>query len=235
MSEYSRGSHHQVCTLSPQEQLWFPQADLVRNNDMSDDPWWFARLAYRHRIVSTLFPRNFIQVVGAHVVPAEPVPRITPWFSDNPTPIIHAPREHRLFSKKAAIPEEHAVFSAHARPIGARGKVSSYDCYECRRHSDYHSQHNLDGRAYQIACIAKPLGIALPHDDPSDFCLDKTGSVVFFEIEDFNVHQLIRFLESQNNRNPRQERALHLSYRFRDLARLSKEQSKTGVHEFRVN
>lgn len=220
--KYSNGFHSEIYRLNPKQKLWFPSADLVKI-DESTDKNWFARLFYRHKIASLLFPDNFIEVVGAQV---------DPWEKN----LVHETRMgeatfrepkqriHRLFSKMASVPENHAVFSEHMDINFGTGssdreseKVSLHDCVHCKSHREFHRLSDIKQKAIDIASPMQKIGILPPSQDPSDYCLTREGNIVFFEINDFDEEVLEAHLSSLSNPNEMEERVLVLLHRLNEL------------------
>lgn len=209
--KYSEGFHSEVYTVSKGQKLWFPSADLVRI-DKSTDKNWFARLFYRHKIAQTLFPDNFINVVGSQVDPwqEELVKKVTIGGDDY---TFQKERVHRLFSEIASVPSSHAIFSEH---MSANGK-SLHNCAQCIDHIDFHRSNDIVRKAIEVTLPMQKIGIYPPIDDPSDYCLTEKDKIIFFEIEDFDSESLGEFLRSLKLPTDAQKKALVLVKRFRSL------------------
>ena len=179
---YSRGFYAEVLRPKGEERIHFPQADLVRK-ESSRDRHWFARLYYRHKIASLLFPDNFITVVGASRL--QQVSR----------------GEDSLYSKEANAGLDHAVFSAHMRQVDheVNGRIvrsdkgSTCECMACTRHRIEHLE--MQNEALEFSRQLLPVGLRLDDKDPSDYCL-VNGKLVFFEIEDLDPAALRNYLTS---------------------------------------
>lgn len=207
---FSRGYYSTVYTLSDQERIRFPHAQLKKDSDRDpyiSNPYWYALCFYRHKIASLLFPDNFIAVIGT-------TKEVT---TSNVA----------IFSQIAAVPPEHAVYSAHMRyveialnkhPYGLSiNKRSLCQCETCISHRNFHNQQNIASKARSLAKKISQSGILTPYDDRSDYCLNDQGKVVFFEIAGFEPTKLINYLDSLKNPSQNQLRAPVLLKRYQQL------------------
>lgn len=215
---YSQGNNARIYRVEANELQRFPQAELVRE-DRSDDRYWGERLFARHIIASTLFPDHFITVVGAEVIPSEP---LTVKLSDGNHHYYPKERSQLLYSKEANIAEGHATFADHMRP-GPKGKVSSCPCAQCTEHKQLHEREKLSQLATQTAVPMIDIGITPPVEDPSDYCISPNG-IVFFEIEVFEQEKLSAYLKSPKARHDKNTiklalEALSLHEELYDLSR----------------
>ena len=224
--KYSSGFYSEVFKVDKQQKLYFPQSDLVKVDESSDKNW-FARLFYRHKIASLLFPDNFINVTGSQVEPweRELIDEIKiggTTFKNRVT------RVHRLFSQMAHVPENHAVFSQHITVVGpdsignerndrTQEKVSLHDCVHCKAHREFHKSNDLQEKAINSASPMLDIGILPPIHDPSDYCLTEEGNIIFFEIDNFDEEVLGKHLSSLKNPNEMEENALRLLRRINEL------------------
>lgn len=177
---FSKGMHAKVHPIAEQEKILFPQADLTRL-EFSDRPFHHKLLFYKHRIAQLLYPDQFIEVVGA-MAKAKP---------DCGNAFV---KDHLLFSKKAHVPAEHAIFAAHME-IDERGprrlKRSMCACSVCDSHRKFHRDHDIAMKAFVDSSEFHRRGITVPWDDVSDYCMSYKGKILFFEIEglDYRVLQ----------------------------------------------
>lgn len=220
--KYSHGFHSEVYKVDKQQKLWFPLADLVKI-DESADKNWFARLFYRHKIASLLFPYNFINVLGAQVEPWEK--NLIDEVTIGKTTLRERKRRvHRLFSQMASVPANHSVFSEHMDinldiAVGDKKaeKVSLHDCVDCKSHREFHKSNDLEKKVIETAFPMQEIGILPPIDDPSDYCLTTEGNMIFFEVNEFDEEVLGKHLSSLKNPNEMEEKALRLLCRFNEL------------------
>jgi len=234
--KYSNGFYSEVYRVSPEQKLWFPRSDLVRL-DSSSDKNWFARLFYRHKIASLLFPNNFIEVVGAQVDPWERNFIYELQIGDTTVKGLRD-REHRLFSKMADVPGEHSKFSSHISLSSKGRKVSICKCGDCIAHKEFHSTNDLEEKARRISAHMMKIGIMPPFTDLSDYCLTKEGNIIFFEIGSFEEKKLEMHLSSLGEkRSENEETALRLLKRFNVLHEESRRIAFTSgvAGELRLN
>ena len=203
--KYSGGHVASVYTLSEKDKLRFPRADLVREDSVADFSW-FARLYYKQKIASLLYPDNFIEVVGAGVEPLVPVGRRQS----------ERIQKHNLFSKQAAVKIDHAVFSSHLRLTTKGGKLykeSTCPCAHCVQHTQEHLTQNMETIARKASELISPSGIVPSADDPSDYCITDRG-IIFFELQSFDPNQIKKTINSSETTAPAQQTALSLLDRY---------------------
>lgn len=176
---FSRGRYAEVSVASGREKFLFPKADLIRT-ETKKDPHQYMRLFYAHKMAHLLFPRNFIEVVG-----------VTAKHDDACVTEYH--RTSSLFSRKAAVADDHAIYAAHMGVRKGGQKSSTCDCATCASHHEFHESDELTMRAMDLAVDYFPTGIFTPWDDGSDYCL-AGDDIVFFEIEGFRHSQMREFL-----------------------------------------
>lgn len=167
---YSKGSHAQVEVPLLAEQRYFAEADLVRR-EPARDPFWFGRLYFIHKVAKLLHPDSFINVHAVTCTPNEAETGI---------------HNTRVFSEKAAVPEDHAVFSKHMNHFM---KTSLCKCEICMRHRKFHGLHDLRTEAYHKNIELNKTGIGIHWPDESDYCLSDKG-LVFFEIDGFTIEKI---------------------------------------------
>lgn len=206
---FSNGFHAKVFTLSEEEKLYFPHADLVREERV-DDLHWFARVFYIHKIAHTLYPEHFIDVVGV----SQPVPGET--FS--------------LYSRKIPVPEEHATFASHMRLVQTGSHIekrSVCGCQDCINHRQFHRTNRVVGSAIELHWSLQNTGLAVHFNDQSDYCLNG-DRVVFFEIDFFSAKMLRNNLISQHHPTEAQLLAQTFLDRYDALTALSREDWLSG-------
>lgn len=232
--EYSKGFQARVYQVDQSHHLGFPHADLYRI-ESTRDRTYFVRLFLKHKIASLLFPNNFITVVGSQ--------------SDRPTTDLQTEqialpnimsgqrfleRGISLFSCLASVPKDHSVFAAHFKLSDkvSRGKSSSCRCEVCVRHNRFHKSTEIYRIANQLGSRAARIGIYLPDEDSSDFCLIN-GEVIFFEIESINPHMIWKYLINITNPTDNEQSALRLLDRYEILESQARKDSNKGLAEFR--
>lgn len=222
--KYSGGFDARIYLLTPNQKILFPQADLVREYETNDKNW-FARLFYRHRVASLLFPDNFIDVVAAQV---------EPWqenlINEEQTEMIVSReaknRTHKLFSKLAVVNKDHAIFSQHMYgryDIVDRTKISLCSCGHCASHRVLHDETLMAIKARDAGEEMGMIGIFPPCDDPSDYCLKENGDIIFFEVERFDSIRIRSHLQKLPNPKPNEKRALKLLDRLDQLLNNSRD------------
>lgn len=181
---FSKGLHGRVRRLSDVEQEMFPEADLVREEGGCSDPCWFNRVYYWMKIANLVQPGCLIDVVAARKILERPSRKEV----QGRTLYTHPPEYiNLLYSRKAEVPEEHAIFSMHKRYYGR------CSCDVCTHHAHFHEKNNLEAAALQLHEHVRAKGFSLPWHDPTDYCLHQRGnSIVFFEIETLNPEKVAR-------------------------------------------
>lgn len=205
---FSGGHVASVYKLSDSERMLFPKADLVRVDRIAD-PSWFARLYYKHKVASLLYPNNFIEVVGARVVAP---PLLVP------TQVRHAGeiQNHSLYSQMAPVSPDHATYADHLTLAVGKDKLykdSTCSCAACIRHGQKHTIGGMARLAQEASDFISPSGIVPPADDPSDYCLTDKG-ILFFELKSFNPNQLRKSLAALESTTPNQQAVLHFLNRY---------------------
>lgn len=162
---YSQGAHGRVEKASLSDRKRFPRADLVKNENWGRyDPYRFSRIFYRHKVAALLFPEHIIDVVAAaSTLEGAPNHEII----------------HRIWSRKAEVPEEHATFAYHKKR-DADGFPCK--CKVCVSHQAQYHTPDLKQQAFRMGEQASEMGIKLPDTDETDYCLGPHG-VLFFEVD----------------------------------------------------
>jgi len=233
---YSSGACSEVYKLTNSEKKLFPEADLVKI-DTDKDRFWFARLFYRHKIAHLLFPNNFIDVVGATVDPHGPDLFDEHKLFDKPY-FSAVDREHRLYSKLAKVDPEHATYSNHMKLVTKNGgvfKKSICPCSICSGHREVHETRYMEEKAKHLAANLSPIGLGVPWNDPSDYCLSG-NDIIFFEIDHFEEKVLLKHLTSVDNPTSEQIASIKLLNRYGELKRMSRDIMTSGkCCSFRCN
>lgn len=211
---YSNGANAVVLIPEIEDAVRFPNADLMRV-DQSADKHWFARLYYRHKIAKLLFPKHFIEVVGAQISLEDP----------NDKEYDHPAYPFALFSKDGQVDPEHAVFSSHMRTSITEGKVSSCKCIPCVDHRKFHLENGLAIRAVEVYDETSKTGIIPAYQDPSDYCLSSDESIIFFELDGFDKLAVGKYLQSIENPTNAQIQAMEYLGRFNALYQQSRRDS----------
>lgn len=229
--KFSKGENASVYRTSAWDNLRFPQADLRRHATV-DDPHWFQRHFYYLKIAHLLFPEHIIDVTGVTGSPKEEVS-----YTDihNPPHRIHTKRSYNLYSKEANVPSEHAIFSRNVtKKLSEEGGVTIiFQATKDRNIAIKHNAKYHTGATYlkalEIAAKMSTVGIDVPCDDPTDYCISDSGDVVFFEVDGFNTKQVMNYLESRSNPMSHEKRALHLLKRASELHLRSRELSRQNL------
>lgn len=218
---YSNGRNSAVYVASSKDRQYFPQAEVVRA-EVTKDKWWFARLFYKYKIASLLFPKNVIDVVAATVNPAE----TAVWGKNNPDKFsVKQDRENLLFSRIAKTIPGHEIYASHMTVVGG-DKVSLCTCGDCGAHREKHGPLEV-ARATVLTDLAIPMGMGFPYDDPSDYCL-VDGDILFFEIQHLDSLRLRKYLEGLSDPTVDRNRVLSLLDRYDSLWQMSKSERKSG-------
>jgi hypothetical protein len=233
---YSSGACSEVYKLTDSEKRLFPEADLVKIVD-DKDRFWFARLFYRHKIAHLLFPDNFIDVVGATVNPQGPdLSEEIKIFDKSYFSAVD--REHRLYSKLAKVDPEHATYSNHMRLVANNSgvfKKSICPCSVCESHREVHEKMHMEEKAMHFGRNLSSIGLGLPWDDPSDYCLSGEN-IIFFEIDHFEEKVLLKHLTDIINPTSEQIASIKLLNRYGELKRMSRDIMISGkCCSFRCN
>ncbi len=219
---FSHGLRNDVFYSSKRERIAFPNGDLVKV-DYSRDELLFARLFYKHKIASLLLPDNTITVVGTVID--------RPEVDEGP----HISPTIRQISQMAPVSSDHAIFSQHTGVDVNHQKNNVCECEVCRNHREYHLNNSLEKRALAFARGASEIGVGFPADDPTDYCLnEEKDTVLFFEIDRFDVRQVMQFLSHIAQPTRAESQAFHLAVRYKELYDLSLENLKRGGREFRA-
>ncbi len=214
---YSKGMNAIVRAVTPDEQKLFPQAELARE-ELCGDPYFFKRNFYRHRIAQILFPGAFPEVVGASQLIH--TPQSMSEFAGEST-VVHAKYMNLLFSKKSPVNEDHSVYSMHMI-MNLRGKYSLCSCGTCKRHRIFHAENDLEIRAHAMHQQVKDVGIDLPWDDPTDYCLSGE-KILFFEMQRFSPTQVAESLEIMDIQESQREQVWPILRRMHVLQKLSRD------------
>lgn len=217
MSEfYSRGIWGEVYRASPREHRWFPHADLVKLDPNLESPsTTFATKFYEHVIANLLFPENFIKVVGSrqdkstHKRFAELLNRLL-----HITITALYDQRYRIYSEEAEVDPVHAIYSAHMQE-DYRGVKTPCGCNICHNHNLFHQ--SLIEEAHRISQKTAAYGIFIPYSDPSDYCVDKGGRIIFFEIDDLKPQTLITQLQTTGIHTNAEKHVLALTKRYQAL------------------
>lgn len=208
---FSHGYNSRVFRVTPEQSAQFNSADLVREVErkaLMRNPNHFLELYYGYKITNLLFPDNFITVVGAQR--GEPsIDR--PLFDNEPQGPNLFP--HRLFSREAAVPPDHAQYTAEMGEYDPGIKECVCRCSTCREHDAFHRENNLEKQAREFVLKTKGMGISFPSTDPSDYCLSDNG-ILFFEIDGFKADQVQVYLEGLGDLSQSQQQALSLVKRY---------------------
>lgn len=207
---YSSGLYGEIFPVSSEQKLLFPQADLVREEELMDR-FWFARLFYVHKIASLLFPGRFIEVVGAqNKVAHEGAP------ADEFSPADLARYKLILLSKEANVNPDHAVFSNHYTQdakFGRVWKLQMCKCERCIRHRRFHRHNDLKSKARAWERRMRRVGIFVSPRDKTDYCLDDNG-IVFFELDNLDRRILRKFLNGRIKFTQNEQTAIQLLDRY---------------------
>lgn len=223
--EFSHGFRSKVYLATREQRKLFPTAQLVKE-DVARERSWFARAYYQHKICKLLFPANFIEVSGSQVDPPDEWDIEEYKFDGKLISRTYVPRIHMIYSKQAELLDDHAKFSAHMTKASAGiGKASVCDCEDCYHHRDFHRELHLKDQAKKLSEQAVKIGIGLPDDDPSDYCLTENG-IIFFEIDMIVVPELREYLLSLREPSFDQRYALRLLNRYEALLAVASDDEK---------
>ena len=218
--QFSNGKLSVVHKTSSRDRVLFPSADVVRN-EQTKDKWWFARLFYKHKIASLLFPQNVIDVVGATVDPAERAI----WGKSGPGEFSGLQnRENFLFSRMAQTVPGHEIYASHMT-VGYK-KESTCPCEACGSHRQMHGEAEA-ARALALHDSTVKMGIGFPYDDPSDYCL-VDGEILFFEVPYLDSARLRKYLGGLPDLTVDTKRVLTLLDRYDAFSQMSKAEKKIG-------
>jgi|SRR3989344_2950627 len=215
---YSNGGHGDVEHAGTTDKLWFSQADLVKSETLGAfDKDRFARLYYRHKIAELLFPGHIIQVVGASSTHSEE--------SDH----LRGPKYvHKLWSRRADVPDGHVSYSSHMDKSNNRLKRCT--CPDCERHYTQFHTKSLKQKARRLSMRAEEVGITLLAWDETDYCLGPNG-ILFFEVDGIDVYTLWTYL-TRTSREPSVTR-LCLNYLDRYQKSIMRSKHHSILHKIR--
>jgi hypothetical protein len=177
-NEFSHGFHGQVFPIDGKPKIFYPNADLVKRFTSTKEKDALKEY-YSLKIAHLLYPDNFINPVGATSLERPGKLRA---FSHG---IFgkSSRYSHSVYTQQAATPLEHATFSSHfTYDETQRFKVQECTCSVCIGHELFHNQFDLRGRATEFAYQLEGVGIYIPYKDQSDYCLDRNGNLVFYEV-----------------------------------------------------
>ncbi len=177
MEYVANGRSARVYRLSGDEpQARIQRAQLVRKEG-HENPLNYAILYCIHDICHTAFPEHFAEVVSCGVDMRSSSVNLDEGGIPSYRP------NHRLYFKELDVPKEHHHFGSQAS-IGLHGeKLSTCGCFDCTKHRLIHDENRK--RMCELSQELKGYGIITPWDDLSDWCVDSTGSIVFFEADLF--------------------------------------------------
>lgn len=198
MIEYSRGYRGIVFVNEGKGLVFFSSADLVKT-EQTKNPFEGLRTFYLMQLTHLLFPDNFIDVVG-----------LTKQSKKSQDGFIY---NNSFFSRKASVPKDHAVYSQHGnKHIGEKSKHCLCDI--CKRHDFFHGNKDFHDKALDLASFLKcEAGIFVPESDPTDYCLDDSGHIIFFEVDKLR-HDRAKIYIEKNLDVTRKWRAYDLLERF---------------------
>lgn len=195
---FSKGSHASVYVALMSDQVRYSGVEVVRES--TEQERFISIAAYlRHGIVTSLHPDNILEYLALEI---DEVPYVS--YGTDGAKIFTKRYKSRSFSKLAVTPDDHAVFSLHMD--GHKDVVCG--CGACRRHDSFHREFEVDKKAAAFADEMREIGIFLPSNDETDYCL-AGGNIFFFEVEDINS----RVLRENIQKMPEREgviRAVHL-------------------------
>lgn len=229
---YSKGFHASVRNLTPAEKALFPKAELVREEERCTDAYWSARLFYRHRLATVLSPGNFIHIVAATSTEAKPAYTCEVIGQDV---IMPAEYNIQLYSKKANVPDEHAIYSLHMSDKGGMGKRSMCDCTVCKDHRIFHAVEDMERLAYDENEVLRKKGITVPWHDPTDYCYTYENKLVFFEIESLDVPVIEASIKEADLTQDDREYVQMILARYASLMRQSRDAHLQSLAEFRID
>lgn len=196
----------------PWEEGGFP-VDLVKEEG-HPDPLYGKRTCLQHAIAGLLFPGEFIELRGWEE--AEDYPSCA---QDRGGVIFYTPK-HLIYSVMADVPLSHAIYAAHATySVSNEIKISACGCGTCENHRQFHEENRLVKRAREAAIRMFAVGIDLPYEDPTDYCLSPSSpsGLIFFEIEGFKPRKMEQYLRALPSPTPDQQLARELLKRYRRL------------------
>lgn len=140
----------------------------------TNDPLDTFVLFFRHKIIHTLYPNNFIDTIGV-VSKRQPEPnKKGEQFSSY------------LFSKKSPISDDHAIFCSHMDITKKIDRKYLCMCDICKDHRNFHLENNLGHKAKIFNSETSPRGIYFPFSDHTDYCLIG-DNLMFFEADLFLI------------------------------------------------
>lgn len=239
---YSRGANAIVLHTTVEQRLHFSNADFMRL-ERSRDITWAQRYFLQMQLAAIALPNNIIQVVGWETDPIVDIDKIEEYIKKFPViemisnEFTHRPKDgqvlptseqvfpfsrHTMFSKKAKVPDEHAVYCAHMKlnqfiEDEHVNKISLCDCPTCQSHRQFHEKHDLANKAKRIHFD----GIYLPNNDPSDYCLSKTNDIVFFEIMHFFPDSFLQRINQIDNKAERLTEIEELVNQYKRLYKIA--------------
>lgn len=187
LTKFSSGFRGSVYRFSSPDS-GFPsnRANLVKLEQNADRKF-YARQFLNMKIAGSLFPENFPEVIACGVI-----------FDGEDTWIDHygvtySVPIHKLFSREVLVPDEHRQFCKDIDLDETHSlKISTCECPGCADHRTLHTATEDKMRILTDRIAA--AGISVPHDDPTDWCVDsETGQVIFFEVERINLTALEQF------------------------------------------
>ncbi len=214
--KYSEGNHGAIYFATEREKKYFGPVGMVREEIQTEQSHSLF-LFYGYKIAGLLFPDSFLKVHAVQQCRL-PLSRTTDHRGE---PYEKQEFLHRLFSEKASIKDEHAIYSSHMESIGGF-KDSVCGCSSCLDHRSFHEVNEIERQTEELVWKVEKAGISLPVDDPSDYCLTENG-ILFFEMSGFQPEKTEEYLRKKEILTQKESQALRLVKHYREL------QDKTGI------
>lgn len=220
MSEFiSSGLNGEVFTISGRDKILFPQADLVKTTYVVERDDMMLTF-YLQKIVEQLVPESSIHIISTY---HDPKAQIQSDFIKNRYTIVERDYPVRVLSKKVEVHPDHAQFSAHSTrghflpEFGAAWKDLDCKHEACHDHNSLHQTKEWMRKFRSAQRKYHQIGVEVPKTDETDWCLDASGQIVFFEFDHLNHKRLFDYLSSLRNPTQSQRRAYQLLLRYEKL------------------
>lgn len=211
LKEFSRG-HNAVVYWNDKgnQPPPFSHADLVRIEPclhFEDGTFIFCQM----QLAQIAFPGNFPEVIAFKVGINDPKAFVDRGGIQSYEPPFY------LYSKRTSTPSEHNIFCDHIGHDLEGYKIHTCPCSACSSHALLHEKQH--GNMHAFVRDALQAGIQLPYDDPTDWCLNDNGGIVFFEINKLDIATLSRYIHHLDLPQSQQAKADRLIRAYKKVNR----------------